>query len=508
MSDLAQRTPPRRDDRRIGDCEVGSWYTENERHITGKPTSWLDPRVLWQARNQVVTALANPVDAERQHWVALARERARVRGRSTDFVVDESASDGAVLVLGDPGEGDCSQYALLPALEAAADGVDFGVICSDVVYPAGALDGYPDRFVWPYRRLAFPLWAVAGNHDWYDGLRGFLAAFCGVRSAPARPARSSFPAGLRGTVARALWRRGRVTDADLSRLDDLPPATRAARRPQPAPYFAVDTRYLRFVGIDTGISGRIDDEQRDWLRRVSTGSPLPKVLLTGKPLYVNGHLDERTKDVDEIVRDPASRYVAVIGGDTHNYQRYPLDLGDGRTLYAFVTGGGGAFMHDTHSIPRVDIRDAEDRVVVDERDVRLYPLRRDSLARYSEIADRRLCRGSGLLRVTPDEAALHFVKKIGINALPADDGVDMTRRIPVRVRWRIAVLGRLYAGPWFHRLLGPLALDWDRPPVFKQFLRLEPSADELVVRCLSADGCAGSDVGVEEDLVRIPLVAP
>ncbi|MDT7741887.1 MAG: hypothetical protein QOE59_965 [Actinomycetota bacterium] len=504
--DLARRAVPSGAANQVGDCPLGSWYAENEEHISRRSTSWLNPAVLWAARNEVVSWIADPVDAERAHWVAMAEKRAVDEGRSADFVLDETDGAGAVIVLGDPGEGDLSQYAVLPALEAAGAGVHFGVVCSDVIYPAGSAGDYRDKFVWPYRRLEFPLWAVPGNHDWYDGLRGFLANFCGVEAADPSPSRTSFPGGLRGRVARALWRRDALTAGDLAGLHDLPPATRAARRPQPAPYFAVDTPHIRYVGIDTGITGRIDARQREWLRRVSTESPAPKVLLTGKPLYVNGALDERTKDVDEIVRDPESNYVAAIGGDTHNYQRYSLDVGGGRVIHYIVSGGGGAFMHDTHSIPRVHIQDADGRLLLDEPDVRLFPLRRDSMARYSEVLDRKLCLGLGLLRVTPGEAGLYFVQKMGINPLPVDEGDDMSRRMSLRLRARIAILSRLYAGPWFHRFFGPIVLDWDRPPVFKQFLRLEPSEQTLVVRCLSADGCAGSERSVvEQDRVAIRL---
>ncbi len=57
--------------------------------------------------------------------------------------------------------------------------------------------------------------------------------------------------------------------------------------------------------------------------------------------------------VDEIVRNPAHNYVAAIGGDVHNYQRFPVNV-DGRVIQYLVAGGGGAFMHATHTIPRVD----------------------------------------------------------------------------------------------------------------------------------------------------------
>jgi hypothetical protein len=120
----------------------------------------------------------------------------------------------------------------------------------------------------------------------------------------------------------------------------------------------VETESVRLVGIDTGIIGNIDADQGDWLRKVSAG-PKPKILLTGKPLYVNnrrepGAVADRDFTVDDIVRDPGNNYVAAIGGDIHNYQRYPVRVG-GRTIQYVVSGGGGAFMHATHTIPAVDV---------------------------------------------------------------------------------------------------------------------------------------------------------
>ncbi|NED53955.1 metallophosphoesterase, partial [Micromonospora aurantiaca] len=116
-------------------------------------------------------------------------------------------------------------------------------------------------------------------------------------------------------------------------------------------YWAIDTPSLRIIGVDTGITGGLDRDQGRWLRAVS-GGPKPKLLVTGKPLYVDD--DHRPGPiegggtVDEIVRDPAHHYVAAIGGDIHNYQRYPVRTGDGRTIQYIVSGGGGAFMHATH----------------------------------------------------------------------------------------------------------------------------------------------------------------
>ena len=84
------------------------------------------------------------------------------------------------------------------------------------------------------------------------------------------------------------------------------------------------------ITIDTGIDGSIDQDQWDWLSMVSA-EPVPKILLTGKPLVVNAALEpcwvggrpkrgEHRPSVWELVNDPANSYVATIGGDAHNFQ--------------------------------------------------------------------------------------------------------------------------------------------------------------------------------------------
>ena len=255
--------------------------------------------------------------------------------------------------------------------------------------------------------------------------------------------------------------------------------------PQPAPYFAIDAGPLRLVGIDTGILGTLDAEQGRWLARVSRADERPKILLTGKPLLVDG----RQKPcpiagggtVDDIVRDPAANYVAAIGGDIHNYQRYPVTLPDGRTIQYVVSGGGGAFMHATHQIPTVDLP------FVSEADFRCYPLRGDSLARYSQLYDRRLARGRGLLALSPAEAASYMGELLG---LQPTRGV----RVPLgrRARRAAKLIQPLPATRGFHRFVSE-AFDWNDPPLFKSFLRLDAGPRELRMRCFGVSGCAGTE---------------
>ena len=119
----------------------------------------------------------------------------------SDFEGQDQAS---FFVLGDPGEGDDSQYQVLRPLRALQDGIHFTYIVSDVIYPAGDALDYYDNYFWPYRDLPGPIYAIPGNHDWYDGLNGFMTHLCNAdpdlrppltRARTASSARSSTSAG-------------------------------------------------------------------------------------------------------------------------------------------------------------------------------------------------------------------------------------------------------------------------------------------------------------------------
>jgi hypothetical protein len=474
----------------------GAWKADVP--TNAKPNSWLRPSTLWAARNDVVAKyLYDPIDRARVAWVRMARERAVAAGDDPDFVVRRGSGDGPVsfLLLGDTGEGDDSQYAVVPSLLSQAEGVDFTIVCSDVIYPSGELADYRTKFFRPYRDLDCPIFAVPGNHDWYDGLHGFMSHLCGL-DAPDAPLEVG--PGWRGALARRLWRGStRPDDADLADM-------RAARsRPaqicdpvQPGPYWALDVGPLRIVGIDTGVVGVQDREQAEWLRRVSLGSERPKVLVTGKPLIVNGERlpDAVGKVVDDIVRDPRARYVMAIGGDTHNYQRYPVRLDDGRTIQYVVSGGGGAYTHATHQIPHVEVDG------VSEEQFKCYPLRSDSLARFSQLYDARLTGGRGWLDLTPKEAATHLGKLLEMTP-------TRERPAPSSVRARLAarLLQPAPAKRGFHRFASEF-FDWNDPPFFKQFLRLDAEPGELRVRCFGVSGCARASADPPvEDAFSVPL---
>ncbi|MDX6687342.1 MAG: hypothetical protein QOF86_3470 [Baekduia sp.] len=459
-----------------------------------KPLSWLRPSTLWQSRNDLVARhLGDPVFAMRAAWVRQARDRARATGAGEDFVLRLGDAEAAsLLVAGDTGEGDASQYAVVPGLLAQADDVAAMVICSDVIYPTGDTGDYRDRFYRPYRDLPAPILALPGNHDWYDGLHGFMDHLCELQAPAALP-----PApGRRAWLGRRLWRTspGATPEelAAMRKLRDRPGQTLAP--PQPAPYWALDAGPVRFVAIDTGIAGGLDAEQGDWLRRVSRAGDRPKVLLTGKPIYVNGERHpcaiEGGGTVDDVVCDPAANYVAAIGGDIHNYQRYPVTVAGGRCVQHIVAGGGGAFMHATHQIPRITLEGTS------EDAFRCYPLRGDSLARYSQLYDRRLAGGRGLLRLSPDEAATYMGELLD---LVPTRGV----RVPLGPRARTAarLIQPAPAQRGFHRFVSE-AFDFNEPPMFKSFLRLDVTPGALRIRCFGVSGCAETerDPPVEDEV--------
>jgi hypothetical protein len=361
--------------------------------VRSEKFSWLSRKVLIESRNDQFAKLFHDVVLdERPRWTAAQR----AAGVDPDFVVDRrDLAAFKCLLLGDPGEGDVSQWAVARALPS--DNA-FAVVVSDVVYAAGDVNQYVEKFYEPFAAYPHVIYALPGNHDWYDGLDGFMFHFCGSEPLPRVSYRAgSFP--LREWLARVLWRKASRPDREalLGRRAARPPFDEdPPRAPLPAPYWCLETEHLALVAIDTGILGTIDHEQGEWLVRISRAIAKPKVLLTGKPLYVSGKYAPceikwgagavpEFPTVDSVVRHEEFRYVAAIGGDVHNYQRYPLPSG-GRTVQYVVSGGAGAYMSQTHTIPRAEDLPGPDGAPggATEADSRLYPLRGDSLAMYTQ----------------------------------------------------------------------------------------------------------------------------
>ncbi|MEU3491427.1 metallophosphoesterase family protein [Streptomyces massasporeus] len=467
--------------------------------------SWLDPKMLWVARNGVLASwFGDPTGRTRSRWVA---QRA-ASGAPADKVIRRDDPDRfSFLVIGDTGEGDDPQYAVVPGFLKTGQDTRFAVLASDVIYPVGSADDYDTKFFRPYQDYRAPIYAIPGNHDWYEDLGGFMRVFCD--DAPPLPPEPRPRPLTRAWLRSLLWHRPRPDAgqhlAEARKLRSAP----EQQAFQPGPYWAIDAGPVRIIGIDTGLLGTLDAEQGAWLREVSRG-PRPKILVTGSPLYVDGRREpcaiEGGGTVDDIVRDPDHHYVAAIGGDIHNYQRYPVRLDDGRTLQYVVAGGGGAFMHATHTIPRVNVAG------VTEQDFRCYPLRGDSLAFYSRLYGRRL-RLRRFFTLTEAEATAVIAERLGIKPTRAPAA---PARVTRRVRLVAGLLGtgrrpdkasrfRLPVRKIYTSLFSPSSATYS-PPFFKCFLRLDVSPEAVRLRCHAATGNRAQEVAPPvEDEVTIPL---
>lgn len=483
----------------------------------GKPSprfSWLSPVTLWQSRNNVLASLTgDPTENARRAWVAAQRLALADRGEPPAVVEDFTLErpelrDFSFMLLGDAGEGDVSQYATVPAFLSASAGTEFAMIASDVVYPAGDVNQYIGKFFVPYAPYPQPIYAVPGNHDWLDGLAGFMRHFCAAETPGElfRPPKRARYARTAMLVHRLLWRRAEAVRADTLTEAEALRGEASRRGPQqPNMYFCIDTPQLRIIGIDVGVLGRLDYDQGEWLKRVAASSK-PKLLVSGKPIFSGADFSPRRILAPEgseaasagllwnVVKDPANNFVAMVAGDIHHYQRHTVKLEDGRVLPCVLTGGGGAFMSSTHQIAKVD------RPEVSESGWVVFPTRGDSLRAYSISLARRWrwltpWNRGGTRGIPADQAAAIVAERHGLelaNELARGEG-SATGPVPVSRRSRLIASLIFPRHAWFAR--GGFdpgrvseVLDWDEPPFFKNFVRADIEGDRLVMTAYGVTG--------------------
>jgi len=249
--------------------------------------------------------------------------------------------DFSFIVIGDPGEGDPSQHALrdrvlLTARQAA---VKFVVIASDVVYPTGAMKDYEANFYLPLKGVDQPIYAIPGNHDWFNALDGFAANLMDAESARAAlEARVQSDLSLSSTTGERIDRLIR----EASRLRALYGVSAGH---QVAPFFEMHSGGFSLVAIDTGALRRIDDKQMAWLRAALARSRGDFTMaIVGHPFYAAGRYageaDESFRAVHDLLREHGVQ--VMMAGDTHDFEYY-REPGEQGALH-FVNGGGGAYL--------------------------------------------------------------------------------------------------------------------------------------------------------------------
>jgi hypothetical protein len=195
------------------------------------------------------------------------------------------------------------------------------VMGGDQVYPTASMDQYEDRLKGPYTAaLPMPppdrpqptLYALPGNHDWYDGLTAFLRLFVGER------------------------------------IDHIG----GWRKEQSRSYFAVSLPHRWWLfAIDEAYGAYLDDPQLVYFEQVAQqlGPDDRVILATPAPTW--SKLNPKGYDtIDFFIRHfiapTGARVRVLIAGDQHHYVRY---TGGDRELV--TCGGGGAYLIPTHTLP-------------------------------------------------------------------------------------------------------------------------------------------------------------
>jgi hypothetical protein len=310
-----------------------SWYFDTENWASGVWNSWAEARTdTW--REAMVEAVAAGEPA--QGGVAFAVNPRGIGG----------GDDFAFIVIGDTGEGDASQHALRDQLltAAASDAVKFVVVSSDVIYPTGAMKDYETKFWLPFKGVEKPVYAIPGNHDWYDALEGFIATFLE-------------PGAARAAMRARVEADGRITSTTDSRIEELIQTAARLRREyrvqtaeQRAPFFQLQSERFALLAVDTGVARRVDPAEQRWLEAALAAARGKFIMVVlGHPLYAGGHYQaEGNEDFAAIHRLLKEHEVQIVmAGDTHDLEyyveRYETSSGT-RALEHFVNGGGGAYL--------------------------------------------------------------------------------------------------------------------------------------------------------------------
>ncbi len=192
------------------------------------------------------------------------------------------------------------------------------VLGGDQAYPFATMEEYRNRLVGPFRSVLpwtwRPRWlfAIPGNHDWYDGLASFVKQFCQGR----------WIGGWRSTQTRS--------------------------------YFALALPHnWHLWAVDVALGTDIDTGQLDYFeeraRNLQPGAQI--VLCSAKPTWVTAHRSDPTApDVLEylertVIGDRAALRL-TLSGDLHLYARYTAPDGESK----IIAGGGGAYLAPTHHL--------------------------------------------------------------------------------------------------------------------------------------------------------------
>ena len=312
-----------------------------------KMVSWYDPRLLTRigirtivssvfgqyADQRLVQAATDPIDQAG----AVARYDYRDPTPADPMQTIALDKQGAYWIdyLADTGDGFEPTYAMAyllaqEQLRVAGAGTlpqgDLLIMGGDQCYPQATREGYKEKLITPFSwayDLPAPkrkLFAIPGNHDWYDGLNAFDSLFCASRD--------------------------KLSDGKGNSIGGW-------QCQQHRSYWSIRLPYNWWIwGTDIQFSKYLDAAQVNYFETIAAEmGPDDKVIICmAEPSWMLADFqgadpEENFSKITTIARKNGARICAAIAGDWHHYNRYFAHEHD---VHFITAGGGGSFLHPTH----------------------------------------------------------------------------------------------------------------------------------------------------------------
>ncbi|MBE1485559.1 metallophosphoesterase family protein [Plantactinospora soyae] len=387
-----------------------------------RPVPWLAPLLLISTGLRTLLAmLFGAYLDKRELQNSLPSDVTRQVGPGGDLWLDFVAD------LGDGFHATYSVAYLLSRPELEVDGHRLPrgqmlLMGGDQVYPTASGEAYENRCKGPYQ-AALPqpptdgpppaLYAVPGNHDWYDGLTAFLRLFAASR------------------------------DSNIG----------GWRTPQARSYFVVELPADWWLyGLDGQSGVYLDDPQlryfEDAAKRLTPESRV--IIAVPEPSWVKAADHPQAYDtidyfVRTVIAPTGAKVRLLISGDMHHYARYS---GPDREL--ITCGGGGAYLYPTHKLRESIEVPPKDTLVRRASNSESY----DLAARYPEpgrsrrygwgIFGRLPLRNPGFATLLGAVHTLLLLAMVGVAAPRTEAAAQRLFSIPLAMMLVVTLLGAVF----------------------------------------------------------------
>jgi hypothetical protein len=331
------------------------WWRGATREERMPMVGWFDPMQLATTGARSLISLLVGEQSDRRIVQALAARRQEFYDHTTHYrdgangpqpLHDRPREELWLDFVSDTGDGWNPTYAVAyaaaqPSLRVRTNGGevelprgDVLVFGGDEVYPTPSREEYQRRLVAPYS-TAFGddvpaerphVYAVPGNHDWYDGLSAFTRLFC---------------SDIGGRRFAGWWTRQRRS------------------------YFVLKLPHNWWlIGCDSQLQSDLDVPQMEYFREIAarymkTGDKVILCLSVPVWMYAQkyrsiGQVFDETDLIflrEEVFARQGIDVQVYLAGDIHHYRRHEetaSSAGDAAPVQKIIAGGGGAFLHPTH----------------------------------------------------------------------------------------------------------------------------------------------------------------